>query len=352
MQASTYMEVKDNNMAKPVGKARGGVARAKQLTSIERKTIAKKAATVRWDVDALPRAICSSENTPLRIADVTLDAYVLEDGTRVLSQGGFMKALGRNRKPPRRSMDTPAMLRGAAFQEFLTEDLLEKSRPISFCASNGMRAYGYRAELLPAICEVYLKARDAGTLAANQQRTAKQADILMRALATVGIIALVDEATGYQDWRAKNALAEILQQYIAKELQPWVRTFPSDYYKNMFRLRGLQYPRDTVKRPQYFGILTNDIIWKRLAPGVLDELKRVIPRNKNGRPTAKYFQSLTTNKGYPELRELLGSVVTIMTFSDEWADFMDKINKRHPRFDSQLPLLIEYDAKADDGKGI
>ena len=40
------------------------------------------------------------------------------------------------------------------------------------------------------------------------------------------------------------------------------------------RIEEAGFPTDTVRRPQYFGILTNDIVYKRLAPGVLDELKR------------------------------------------------------------------------------
>ncbi len=91
----------------------------------------------------------------------------------------------------------------------------------------------------------------------------------------VGIISLVDEATGYQEFRQRDALARILEAFIDKELQPWVQTFPSDYYSELFRLRGLDYPTGTVQRPQYFGHLTNDIVYKRIAPGVLEELKTV-----------------------------------------------------------------------------
>ena len=51
------------------GRAKGGIARAKQLSAKERKDIAKRAAATRWGDDNLPRAICSSEDTPLRIAE-------------------------------------------------------------------------------------------------------------------------------------------------------------------------------------------------------------------------------------------------------------------------------------------
>jgi hypothetical protein len=92
-----------------------------------------------------------------------------------------------------------------------------------------------------------------------------------------------DEATGFQKDRAANALAEILEKFIAKELRPWVATFPNEYYEQLFRLRGLDFPRDSVKRPRYFGHLTNDIIYARLAPKVLEELKSATPRAPDGR---------------------------------------------------------------------
>jgi hypothetical protein len=236
------------------------------------------------------------------------------------------------------------MLQGAAFEPFLTEEVLEASRPIAFRTPHGIRANGYRAEFLPQVCEIYLKARDAGTLAPRQRPVAVQADILMRAFATVGIIALIDEATGYQEVRAKDALARILEAYIDKGLRPWLKTFPDDFYRELFRLRGLEYPASSMAKPQYFGILTNDIVYKRLAPGVLDELKRVIPRNERGRPTAKYFRKLTSNVGYPQLMKLMGSVVTIMKLSRDWDDFYKKLEQLHPPYGETIPLPLDLDA--------
>ena len=193
------------------------------------------------------------------------------------------------------------------------------------------------------------RARDARKLAKIQIPVADRADVLMRGLAHTGIIALVDEATGYQRDRAKDALAKILEAFIDKELQPWIQTFPADYYEEMFRLRGLVYPTASVKRPQYFGVLTNDVVYRRIAPGVLDELKRVTPRNDSGRPKHKYFQRLTTNVGYPKLREHLGAVVAIMKLSDNWIDFREKLDRLYPRLDE---FAFEYGPEDDDGTGL
>jgi hypothetical protein len=128
----------------------------------------------------------------------------------------------------------------------------------------GAPAFGYPATILADICDAVLAARKAGALQQQQLHIAEQCEILVRGFARVGIIALVDEATGYQRDRARDALAKILEAFIAKELQPYLPTFPADYYEQMFRLRGLEYPHGSVKRPQYFGILTNDVVSKGL----------------------------------------------------------------------------------------
>jgi len=57
---------------------------------------------------------------------------------------------------------------------------------------------GYDATILPLVCDAWLSARDAGVLKPSQLDKAQNAEILMRSLAKVGIIALVDEVTGYQ----------------------------------------------------------------------------------------------------------------------------------------------------------
>jgi hypothetical protein len=166
-------------------------------------------------------------------------------------------------------------------------------------------------------------------------------------LTRLGIIGLVDEATGHQRDRAADALAKILEAFIDKELQPWVQTFPPEFYEELYRLRGLEFPNDPVKRPQYFGHLTNDIVYKRLAPGVLDELKKVTPKTEGGHRKHRYFQKLTGNVGYPKLREHLGAVVAVMKLSSRYDDFIEKLDRIRPRQGEpeQLSLL-------DDGRGL
>lgn len=345
---STQRPENDDERDDSDGRARGGIARARNLTSEQRSDAARRAAAARWDGE-IADVVCGSPDQPLRIGDAEIECYVLDDGTRVLTQASVLQALGRHRRANvrrERNLELPAILQGKAIEPFISPAIREKGRPITFKPPTGGRASGYNAELLPEVCEVYLKAREAGVLPSQQQHIAQRAEIIMRGLATVGIIALVDEATGYQEVRARDALARILEAFIAKELQAYVQTFPPDFYSEMFRLRGLDFPKYTVQRPQYFGHLTNDIVYKRLAPGVLEELRAVTPKDDKGRRKHKYFQRLTSNIGYPKLREHLGSVVTLMKLSDDWDDFTRKLDRIHPRIGDNLQLPI------DEGPGL
>ena len=136
-----------------------------------------------------------------------------------------------------------------------------------------------------------------------------------------------------------------------KELQPWMRTFPTDFYRELFRLRDLEFPHSTRSSARRTSAsITNDIVYKRIAPGVLDELKRVQVRDDEGRPKHKLFQRLTQNAGYPKLREHLGSVVTLMKLSTDWNDFQVKLDRIHPKFGDTMPL--PFDTSDDSGNGL
>ena len=346
------------------GRAKGGVARAEALSEDERKAIGRKAAAARWDkAKDIPKADYSGE---LKIGDMVFPCSVLSDGTRILTQSDFMTGMGmyysgwvsKNRPEEDAAADVPQFLSFKSLKPFVEKHLSDlQSVTIAFRTKGGGIARGVKAEIIPKICDVWLDAEESGKLGHRQKQIATKAKLLMRGLAHVGIIALVDEATGYQQVRAKDALTRILEEFIAKELQPYVPTFQDDYYKEIFRLRGLDFPQDTVKRPQYFGLLTNDIVYKRLAPGVLEELKSVTPRLDSGRHKNKLFQRLTANKGYPKLREHLGAVVTMMQLSEDWHDFMKKLDRLRPRLDLKSikkgqQLSFDYDSESDPGTGL
>lgn len=226
----------------------------------------------------------------------------------------------------------PVYLSASNLRPFITNDLMAALKPVIYLTKSGARANGLRAELLPRICNVFLKARDADALHWRQKALAKQADILMRGLAEIGIVALVDEATGYQNDRAKTALAEILEQFIAKELRAWSKTFPLEFYQQIFRLKHWKFDPASVKRPAVIGHYTNNIVYKRIAPGVLDILRKKNPA-VDGRRKNKHFQWLTGDVGDPKLKSHIDGVLPLMRISDSWDEFKKHLNKAYPIYE-------------------
>lgn len=310
-----------------VNGAKGGKARAAALTPAQRKAVAQKAADARWGKEVRTAKYVGS----LEIGQASLDCVVLDEGTRVISQKSIMEALGRADTTGRRGpKGLPPFADAANLGPHFPDGLSEYFNRIEYRQDGAIGTrMGYEAEILPLICDMYLSARDAGALKASQLGAARLAEFLMRGLARVGIIALVDEATGYQDERAKDALAKILEAYVADELQAWVRTFPVEFYKELCRLRGIDFDPSAVKRPPYFGHLTNNIVYKRLAPGLLAEIKDRRANDAKKR-NAKFHQQLTPEAGHPKLREHLASTVTVMKLSNTYPEFIGLMDKVHP----------------------
>lgn len=152
------------------------------------------------------------------------------------------------------------------------------------------------------------------------------------------------QADGYQDFRQRDALARILEKFVAKELRPWVKTFPSEFYKQIFRLNGWPYD-ESAGRPGVIGHWTNNIVYKRLAPGVWDELTRLTPKTPSGYYKNKLFQRLTEDVGHPKLREHLAAVVMLMKYSPNWHVFMDRLDREFPQWGKNylLPFPDDYD---------
>ncbi len=297
---------------------------------------------------SIPKA---THEGPLHLGGVEIRAAVLETGQRVLTQSDFMRALGRARQAKGREYYTgdvnlPAFLTAQNLKQFVSKDLEVTSSQVEFKPRKGSRAFGYPAELLPKVCDVFLDAEDAGVLLPNQKHIAVRAKILMRGLAHVGIIALVDEATGYQEIRDRLALQAILDKFLAKELAAWSKRFPDEFYQEMFRLRGWQWRGMKVNRPSVVGHYTNDLVYERLAPGVLDELQRRNPPDEKGHRKAKHHQWLTEDIGHPALAQHLYAVIGFMRASTSWEQFHRMVQRAFPRKNTTMLLPMADSAEA------
>ena len=270
---------------------------------------------------------------------------------RVLSENGITNAILGNRSGASKRLKKAASEDGALLpifvapgqlEPFIDKELLEGPlKPIDYI--DGERVVrGYDASVLIAVCDIWLRARQAGTLQKQQLRKAQKAEILTRALAHTGIVALVDEATGYEKIRPQNALQEYLALIVRKELASWVKKFPDEFYENIYKLKGWTWPGMSKNRYSVVGHYTNNLVFERLAPGLLKELQRKSPRNGNGHRTNKMHQWLTEDVGDPMLAQHLHSLMMFQRLAIAngygWQRFLHMVDQVLPRRGETLQL--------------
>jgi hypothetical protein len=199
-----------------------------------------------------------------------------------------------------------------------------------------------RAEILPEICKIWLSAREKGALSDQQIITANKAEILMRGFASVGIIALVDEATGYQEIRPKEALQAYLDMILRKDLAAWAKKFPDEFYENIYKLKGWAWPGMQKNRFSVVAHYTRDLVYERIAPSLLKELEIRSPKDEKGKRKNKFHQWLTEDIGNPLLAQHLHSLIMFQRLAlsngHGWNRYVKMVDKVLPRKGATLEL--------------
>jgi hypothetical protein len=281
----------------------------------------------------------------MAIGDLLLDCYVLEDGRRVFHKRGMARALGLKSEGGNAFMKT---MQGKGLGSSLPAALRAKiENPINFKPLTADLAHGYDAEVLADVAKAVVAAADG--LSRAQQPLVAQARILLGAFAKVGVVALIDEATGYQQIRDPKALRILVQQYIEQEKREWEKQFPDSYYDELNRLYGSKKLTQTItgaviqNRPQHFAKFTRSYVYHPLENGaVLEELDRINPKiDAHGNRRARFHQHLTQGYGIEKLKRQVQEVQTLMAVSDTVGQFKKLFNKRFPVEGTQGELLEE-----------
>ncbi|MGB2527183.1 P63C domain-containing protein [Flagellimonas sp. SN16] len=300
----------------------------------------------------MAKMLKSTHEGELPLGNKELSCAVLEDGTRVLTATAVFMAFDRPRKGKSseeyRADRMPSFINANNLQPFVSEDVKEWTELISYRDLNGNEKQGYDARILRGLCKVYIDARNAGELHATQERFAHIAEVLLYALSDIGITALVDEATGYQYDRERDELQKILKQYISEYLLPWQQRFPHEFYKEIFRLNGWDYTIKNLKqRPGVVGKWTNKYIYEQLPKGVLEELKKLTPKDSDGKRKHQYHRLLSEDTGHSHLDRQLASIITIMRLSKDWNDFDNKFNQLYGQQMLDFPEENEEEMLSD-----
>jgi hypothetical protein len=338
------------------GKSKGGLRRAEVLSPEERRRIAKNAALARWAAaepetnTGLPVAKFGAPDRPLRLGRIEIPCYVLDDGRRVLVQRGLQGGLG---------MSEGGGKGGARKIVELLESLAEKgidingltaraNSPIKFVPPHGGKAAdGYEATILPDLCAVFIEAGRRDVLGKRSAHLAERAALLQHSFATVGIIALVDEATGYQGFRPQDALQAFLEKVISKELAAWVKRFPDEFYENIYKLKGWQWPGMGKNRYSVVGHYTRDLVFERLGPGILEQLEQLTPKDERGYRSNKMHSWLTDDIGVPMLAQHMHTLVSFQRLALKrgygWNRFVKMVDEVMPKRGNTLELALEND---------
>ncbi len=319
-----------------LGAKKGGTARANTLTPTERSEIAKKAAQARWKLEepeptTPPRKATNAKAVKandgpepfslfrgtLTIGDVTFECHVLNDHRRVLTQREVVRLVSGGRD----SGNLTRYLQGLPLYDGNIAERTIQFRIPGVTGPNFSPAIGYEATLLIEICDLYLQARDAGMLKPNQKHLAQMSETVVRACAKVGIIALVDEATGYQEIREKRALRLKLQAFIADEMQEWARMFPEEFWFELARLEGVRY--SARNRPLRWGKYVMAFVYDAIDKEVGKELRSLNPNPQHGRNHHQWLREF----GREKVNNQIQQVIAVMKLCDDMPDFRKKFDR-------------------------
>lgn len=278
----------------------------------------------------------------LELNGIELPCYVLTDGSRVLSGRGMQSALELGQS---RGQKIQQLASNKSIKPLIDNELeLGIFQPIVFETPFKLKANGYEATVLVDLCNVLLEARKKKVLPKPYKEVADRAEILIRSFAKTGIIALVDEATGYQYDREKDALQKIMKAIVSDEILTYQKQFHLSFYKEIYRLWGIPFTEKNIKKkPQFIGHLTNKYVYSNFPAGtiVLQKLKSKTPRTKGGNRKYKFHQSLTKDKGREILKKTLYTVEALASISKNKKQFNRLIKEKYGEPELPFPNMDE-----------
>ena len=344
------MPIQKNKAAAEMGRKggkKGGAARAANMTPEERAASSRFAAKSRWakapkamteeppaelsEGEILPPSPFAKHKGVMTLGGVPIDVYVLDTGDRVISMRGAVKAItGKD------AGNLGEYLSVSGLKEFINKDLVLVETRDFFIPGTQFRGLGITAEQFEAILTGYVQAFGAGALTTQRQKEiATTCAILSTSVLKMGIIALIDEATGYQYERAADALQVKISAYIAEELRAWEKTFPDELWEQFGRLTN--WKGSLHSRPKWWGHLVNELIYEALDPEVADYLKKNKPKPFHGQ---NYHQWLSEDVGLKALIPHIYKVIGMAEGCRDMRELRDKVAARYGRKLVQLTMSL------------
>lgn len=286
----------------------------------------------------------------LQFGPKAVDCYVLDTGERVVSLRGTVKALSGTdmgklsdylavkalqpflaaRMPARENQ-------GSEERKSCDNNTLVAGESVQFTIpGNPQPGRGLTSDQFLSICYAYVDALGAGALTTDRQREiAINSATILGACARIGLIALIDEATGYQEVRAKDVLQLKLQAYISEELRAWNKTFPDELWELFGRLTRWQGALHL--RPKWWGKLVNELVYDAMDPEVAEYLRTNKPPSTD---SARYHQWLTEDFGLKRLQAHIQQLLGIGKTCFRLDEFREQVRLAFTREPAQLRLRM------------
>jgi len=267
----------------------------------------------------------------LVIGDTELPVYVLDDGRRVISRTGAVSALAG---PVGGNLDNYLKVEGV--RPYLPTNLADQMIRFTIPGVVNKTVQGMNAETFLDVCRAYVMARDNDLLRTERQaEIAIKAGMFLAACANVGLIALIDEATGYQYERVQDALRLKLKLYLEDEMRKWEKTFPDELWREFGRLTN--WKGALHERPKYWGRLVMELVYEYLDPDVAEWLRRNTPKPQHGQ---NYHQWLSSQYGLRKLIEHLWMLIGMASACHSMAELRRKMAEKYGRMPLQYTLFL------------
>jgi len=283
----------------------------------------------------------------LQLGEKLLPCYRLDTGERVFSLKGVVVSLIETE-----GGQLAEYIKVKSLRTFLPNDLVPAENDaipalIQFdTGSEGVSkfAYGLPVEKFIDLCDAYSQAAEKGSLTERQQRIAINANAFLRACAKVGIVAMVDEATGYQEERPIDELQIKFKLFLAEEMRKWDKTFPDDLWIQFGRLT--RWKGTLHQRPKYWGKLVWELIYEYLDPDVAQWLRENAPKPMHEQ---NYHQWLSEQYGLKKLVEHIWKVVGIASTCSDMEELRTKMQTlygKKPGFQFKFELVSATESQS------
>lgn len=260
-----------------------------------------------------------------------LDVYVLNNEERVVAMRSAVTAITDTE-----GGDLETYIGAKSLKPFIDKDLfLEELVQFSIPGTQFM-GRGLTTAQFETVCRAYVQALYRGeNLTERQKSIAIKCAVLTSGLTRTGLDALIDEATGYQDERAENALQVKLRAFIAEELRAWEKTFPDELWEEFGRLTN--WKGSLQNRPKYWGKLVIELIYDTLDADVAKYLRENRPP-----PGVRWHQNLTENYG---VRQLVSRCFEVVGLAKSCKTMPELRKKVAHHYGKQALLFGVYDSE-------